>query len=110
MQMRTIELKQDTFQSGKAINIMFGTDVPKLVAMITRMLQSTLAKESHVSYEITELQPIELEQLEVRNKALRLAEEIELAESRRKRLEYLHSVTDGNGGQPAEDQAGARRR
>ncbi|XP_037723890.1 uncharacterized protein LOC119556099 isoform X1 [Drosophila subpulchrella] len=79
---------------GKAINIMFGTDVPKLVAMITRMLQSTLAKESHVSYEITELQPIELEQLEVRNKALRLAEEIELAESRRKRLEYLHSVTD----------------
>ncbi|XP_016936907.4 uncharacterized protein [Drosophila suzukii] len=80
--------------SGKAINIMFGTDVPKLVAMITRMLQSTLAKESHVSYEITELQPIELEQLEVRNKALRLAEEIELAESRRKRLEYLHSVTD----------------
>jgi len=94
MQMRTIELKQDTFQSGKAINIMFGTDVPKLVAMITRMLQSTLAKESHVSYEITELQPIELEQLEVRNKALRLAEEIELAESRRKRLEYLHSVTD----------------
>ncbi|XP_037723891.1 uncharacterized protein LOC119556099 isoform X2 [Drosophila subpulchrella] len=73
---------------------MFGTDVPKLVAMITRMLQSTLAKESHVSYEITELQPIELEQLEVRNKALRLAEEIELAESRRKRLEYLHSVTD----------------
>ncbi|XP_016949611.1 uncharacterized protein LOC108024241 [Drosophila biarmipes] len=79
---------------GKAINIMFGTDVPKLVAMITRMLQSTLAKESHVSYEVTELQPIELEQLEVRNKALRLAEEIELAESRRKRLEYLHSVTD----------------
>ncbi|XP_052855535.1 uncharacterized protein LOC128264195 [Drosophila gunungcola] len=80
--------------NGKAINIMFGTDVPKLVVMITRMLQSTLAKESHVSYEITELQPIELEQLEVRNKALRLAEEIELAESRRKRLEYLHSVTD----------------
>lgn len=30
----------------------------------------------------------------MRNKALRLAEEIELAESRRKRLEYLHSVTD----------------
>ncbi|XP_017110915.1 uncharacterized protein LOC108134913 [Drosophila elegans] len=80
--------------NGKAINIMFGTDVPKLVVMITRMLQSTLAKESHVSYEITELQPIELEQLEVRNRALRLAEEIELAESRRKRLEYLHSVTD----------------
>ncbi|XP_033171104.1 uncharacterized protein LOC117148037 [Drosophila mauritiana] len=80
--------------SGKAINIMFGTDVPKLVAMITRMLQSTMAKETHLSYEITELQPIELEQLEVRNKALRLAEEIELAESRRKRLEYLHSVTD----------------
>ncbi|XP_016976799.1 uncharacterized protein LOC108042843 isoform X1 [Drosophila rhopaloa] len=80
--------------NGKAINIMFGTDVPKLVVMITRMLQSTMAKESHVSYEITELQPIELEQQEVRNKALRLAEEIELAESRRKRLEYLHSVTD----------------
>ncbi|KAH8235905.1 hypothetical protein KR032_010607 [Drosophila birchii] len=80
--------------SGKAINIMFGTDVPKLVAMITRMLQSTMAKESHVSYEITELQPIELQQLEVRNRALRVAEEIELAESRRKRVEYLRSVTD----------------
>ncbi|KAH8287667.1 hypothetical protein KR054_011342 [Drosophila jambulina] len=80
--------------SGKAINIMFGTDVPKLVAMITRMLQSTMAKETHVSYEITELQPIELQQLEVRNRALRVAEEIELAESRRKRVEYLRSVTD----------------
>ncbi|EDX02111.1 uncharacterized protein LOC6525165 [Drosophila yakuba] len=80
--------------NGKAINIMFGTDVPKLVAMITRLLQSTMARESHLSYEVTELQPMELEQLEVRNKALRLAEEIELAESRRKRLEYLHSVTD----------------
>ncbi|XP_070144105.1 uncharacterized protein [Drosophila kikkawai] len=80
--------------NGKAINIMFGTDVPKLVAMITRMLQSTMAKESHVSYEITELQPIELQQLEVRNRALRVAEEIELAESRRKRVEYLRSVTD----------------
>ncbi|KAH8373845.1 hypothetical protein KR200_008212 [Drosophila serrata] len=80
--------------NGKAINIMFGTDVPKLVAMITRMLQSTMAKESHVSYEITELQPIELQQLEVRNRALQVAEEIELAESRRKRVEYLRSVTD----------------
>ncbi|KAH8318377.1 hypothetical protein KR074_000446 [Drosophila pseudoananassae] len=80
--------------NGKAINIMFGTDVPKLVAMITRMLQSTMAKESHFGYEITELQPIELEQQEERNKALRLAQEIELAESRRKRVEYLSSVTD----------------
>ncbi|XP_017055810.1 uncharacterized protein LOC108097790 [Drosophila ficusphila] len=80
--------------NGKAINIMFGTDVPKLVALITKLLQSTMAKESHFGYEITELQPIELQQQEVRNKALRLAEEIELAESRRKRLEYLHSVTD----------------
>ncbi|KAH8421533.1 hypothetical protein KR009_012139 [Drosophila setifemur] len=79
---------------GKAINIMFGTDVPKLVAMITGMLRSTMAKESHFGYEITELQPIELEQQEVRNKALRICEEIELAECRRKRVEYLRSVTD----------------
>ncbi|XP_022219539.1 thioredoxin domain-containing protein 3 isoform X2 [Drosophila obscura] len=79
---------------GKAINIMFGTDVPKLVAIITKMLQSTMAKEVHQSYEITELQPIELEQQEVKNKALRLAENIELEECKRKRLEYLKSVTD----------------
>ncbi|KAH8298613.1 hypothetical protein KR018_010857 [Drosophila ironensis] len=80
--------------NGKAINIMFGTDVPKLVTVITRLLQSTMAKETHLGYEITELQPIELEQLEERNKALRLSEEIELSESRRKRMEYLSSVTD----------------
>ncbi|XP_026849665.1 uncharacterized protein LOC6602900 [Drosophila persimilis] len=73
---------------------MFGTDVPKLVAIITKMLQSTIAKEAHHCYEITELQPIELEQQEVKNKALRLAEDIELQECKRKRLEYLKSVTD----------------
>ncbi|BFG01043.1 uncharacterized protein DMAD_00890 [Drosophila madeirensis] len=80
--------------NGKAINIMFGTDVPKLVAIITKMLQSTMAKEVHQCYEITELQPIELEQQEVTNKALRLAEHIELEECKRKRLEHLKSVTD----------------
>lgn len=73
---------------------MFGTDVPKLVAMITRELELTLAKEPHVFYEITELQPIELEQLRVKNEALQLAERIELEESKRKRIEYLRYVTD----------------
>lgn len=82
------------WQNGKAINIMFGTDVPKLVAMITRQLQQTMAKEQHECYEITELQPIELEQLRIRNEALQLAERIELEESKKKRIEYLMSVTD----------------
>ncbi|KAH8396335.1 hypothetical protein KR222_008646 [Zaprionus bogoriensis] len=80
--------------NGKAINIMFGTDVPKLVAMITRELQQTIAKEPHECYEITELQPIELEQLRVKNEALALAERIELEESKKKRIEYLRYVTD----------------
>jgi len=73
---------------------MFGTDVPKLVAMITRELELTIAKEPHESYEITELQPIELEQLQVKNEALQLAEKIELEESKKKRIEYLKYVTD----------------
>ncbi|XP_030569471.1 uncharacterized protein LOC115768896 [Drosophila novamexicana] len=80
--------------NGKAINIMFGTDVPKLVAMITRELESTLAKEPHQTYEITELQPIELEHLRIKNEALELAAKIELEESKRKRIEYLRFVTD----------------
>ncbi|KAL7744514.1 hypothetical protein ACLKA6_017038 [Drosophila palustris] len=92
-----LELGGDNLQlaiNGKAINIMFGTDVPKLVAMITRELELTLAKEPHVFYEITELQPIELEQLRVKNEAIQLAEKIELEESKRKRIEYLKYVTD----------------
>ncbi|XP_034109468.1 uncharacterized protein LOC117571431 [Drosophila albomicans] len=80
--------------NGKAINIMFGTDVPKLVAMITRELELTIAKEPHECYEITELQPIELEQLKIKNEALQLAEKIELEESKKKRIEYLKYVTD----------------
>lgn len=73
---------------------MFGTDVPKLVSMITRELQQTIEKEPHECYEITELQPIELEQLRIKNEALQLAERIELEESKKKRIEYLMSVTD----------------
>lgn len=73
---------------------MFGTDVPKLVSMITRELQSTIAREPHQTYEITELQPIELEQLRIRNEALEQAAKIELEECRRKRIEYLRYVTD----------------
>ncbi|KAH8386995.1 hypothetical protein KR093_003958 [Drosophila rubida] len=80
--------------NGKAINIMFGTDVPKLVAMITRELELTIAKEPHECFEITELQPIELEQLKVKNEALQLAEQIELEECKKKRIEYLKYVTD----------------
>ncbi|XP_030375637.1 uncharacterized protein LOC115624926 [Scaptodrosophila lebanonensis] len=80
--------------NGKAINIMFGCQVPKLVELITKELQSTLAQEPHQTYEITELQPIELEQLRIKNKALELAEKIEQEESQRKRIEYLKFVTD----------------
>ncbi|XP_017963696.1 uncharacterized protein LOC108656212 [Drosophila navojoa] len=80
--------------NGKAINIMFGTDVPKLVAMITRELEATIAREPHQTYEITELQPIELEQLRIRNEALEQAAKIEEEECRRKRIEYLRYVTD----------------
>ncbi|XP_032593876.1 uncharacterized protein LOC6564596 isoform X2 [Drosophila grimshawi] len=80
--------------NGKAINIMFGTDVPKLVALITRELESTIAKEPHETFEITELQPIELEQLRIKNEALELAAKIELEESKKKRIEYLRYVTD----------------
>lgn len=73
---------------------MFGTDVPKLVSMITRELEATIAREPHQTYEITELQPIELEQLRIRNEALEQAAKIEEEECRRKRIEYLRYVTD----------------
>ncbi|EDW81918.1 uncharacterized protein Dwil_GK25405 [Drosophila willistoni] len=82
--------------NGKAINIMFGTDVPKLVAMITKTLASTMAKETqhYHFYEITELQPIELEQQRIKNLELRRAEVIEEDEAKKKRIEYLRFVTD----------------
>uniref|UniRef100_T1GUM7 DUF4746 domain-containing protein n=1 Tax=Megaselia scalaris TaxID=36166 RepID=T1GUM7_MEGSC len=76
----------------KAIGLMFGTNVPELMAMIAKEL--TLLNKEHVTYEITELQPEEVARLEVIKAAQAEAARIEHEEEENKRRAYLIHVTD----------------
>ncbi|KAM7355203.1 uncharacterized protein ACRADG_001359 [Cochliomyia hominivorax] len=80
---------------GKAINLMFGTDVPRLMKLIT--LELTRLKEgitSRPTYEISEPQPEELARLKVKEDAEAEALRIETADRDKKRMAYLTYVTD----------------
>ncbi|KNC34991.1 hypothetical protein FF38_12290 [Lucilia cuprina] len=80
---------------GKAINLMFGTDVPRLMKLIT--LELTRLKEgikSRPVYNIDEYQPEEVARRKVKEDAEALALQIETADREKKRLAYLTYVTD----------------
>ncbi|XP_065361052.1 thioredoxin domain-containing protein 3 homolog [Calliphora vicina] len=80
---------------GKAINLMFGTDVPRLMKLIT--LELTRLKEgikSRPIYDIDEYQPEEVARRKVKEDAEAQAQRIETADRDKKRLAYLTYVTD----------------
>lgn len=74
---------------------MFGTDVPRLMKLIT--LELTRLKEginTRPTYEISEYQPEELARLKVKEDAEAAALRIETADREKKRMAYLTYVTD----------------
>ncbi|KAH8408879.1 hypothetical protein KR009_002974 [Drosophila setifemur] len=80
---------------GRAVNIMFGSDVPKLVGLLTKELEKTLQKTSRQAfYRMDELQPIELEQQRIKMEAIERAERIEREAKYKKLVDYLTQVTD----------------
>ncbi|SPP88758.1 blast:Thioredoxin domain-containing protein 3 homolog [Drosophila guanche] len=80
---------------GRAVNIMFGTDVPKLMAMLNKELEKTLQKAPRpVTYAVNELQPIEVEQLRVKTEIKERVQRIEREAKHKKQTDYLTFVTD----------------
>ncbi|XP_022208475.2 actin cytoskeleton-regulatory complex protein PAN1 [Drosophila obscura] len=80
---------------GKAVNIMFGTDVPKLIALLNKELEKTMQKAARtISYAVDELQPIEVEQLRVKTESTERVERIEREAKQKKQMDYLTYVTD----------------
>ncbi|XP_039500049.1 fibrous sheath CABYR-binding protein isoform X1 [Drosophila santomea] len=80
---------------GRAVNLMFGSDVPKLVAVLIKELEKTTQKASRqVSYRLDELQPIEVEQQRIKMEAIERAEKAEREIKHKKQMDYLTQVTD----------------
>ncbi|EDV34788.1 uncharacterized protein Dana_GF19302 [Drosophila ananassae] len=80
---------------GRAVNIMFGTDVPKLLNLLTRELEKTLQKTTRQAfYRLDELQPIEVEQQRIKMEAIERAERIEREAKHKKQVDYLTQVTE----------------
>ncbi|KAH8304238.1 hypothetical protein KR059_004672, partial [Drosophila kikkawai] len=79
---------------GKAVNIMFGSDVPKLVAMVTKELEKLIQKTPRTYYRLDELQPIEVEQQRLKKEAIERAERAEWEIRHKKQVDYLTVVTD----------------
>ncbi|XP_034481842.1 uncharacterized protein LOC117787420 isoform X2 [Drosophila innubila] len=79
---------------GKAVSIFYGSDAPKLVAVIIRELEKTLQNASRPTYQIGDLQPIEAEVLRIKTEAIKKAERIEHEKQEKKRIDYLNRCTD----------------
>lgn len=76
------------------MGIFTGSDSPKLYHIIARELEKTLSNTSRPNYGIADLQPVEAEQLRIKNNAIQMAERIETEKQHKKRLDYLNYCTD----------------
>ncbi|KAH8366636.1 hypothetical protein KR084_008787 [Drosophila pseudotakahashii] len=80
---------------GKAVNLLFGSDVPKLVGLLTKELEKVVQRQARqVTYRMDELQPIEVEQQRIKMEAIERAERIEREIKHKKQVDYLTQVTD----------------
>lgn len=85
---------------GKLVNSAFGSNVPDLMALITKELdteretQKDPTATNRIYYELTELTPIELVRYNAKLKIQQETEEIERNAAIRQRQEYLTFVTD----------------
>ncbi|XP_061394933.1 uncharacterized protein LOC133330513 [Musca vetustissima] len=79
--------------NGKAVNIMFGSDTPKLMSLILEEL-ANLGNTKRPSYDIWEYQPEEEIRRRAKEHILAEAQRIEFEAREKKRLEYLTHVTD----------------
>ncbi|XP_055854560.1 uncharacterized protein LOC129918196 [Episyrphus balteatus] len=77
----------------KCVNLMFGTDVPRLMKLISDELNN-IGNTKRTFYDITELQPEEQARRDVIEKAAAEALRKEVEEAKREKLEYLTFVTD----------------
>ncbi|XP_039152633.1 fibrous sheath CABYR-binding protein [Drosophila simulans] len=80
---------------GRAVNLLFGSDVPKLVGLLMKELEKTTQKASRPgTYRLDELQPIEVEQQRIKMEAIERAERAEREIKHKKQIDYLTHVTD----------------
>ncbi|XP_017055519.1 fibrous sheath CABYR-binding protein [Drosophila ficusphila] len=80
---------------GKAVGLMFGSDVPKLIGLISRELEKTVSKAPRPAvYRLDELQPLEVEQQRIKMEAIERAERAEREIKHKKQVDYLTQVTD----------------
>ncbi|XP_055529749.1 uncharacterized protein LOC129721329 isoform X2 [Wyeomyia smithii] len=83
---------------GKIVNLMFGTNVPKLINLITEELDIELKTRAgeveRKYYELHELTPEEQERKDARQAIEKEAERIEWEASIKKRRDYIIYVTD----------------
>ncbi|KAH8301017.1 hypothetical protein KR044_011483 [Drosophila immigrans] len=80
--------------NGRAVNLFFGTDAPKLVDLIVKELEKASSNAPRTTYQIGELQPIEAESLRIKTEAIQRAERIESEKQQKKRVDYLNHCTD----------------
>uniref|UniRef100_A0A1I8N7U1 Thioredoxin n=1 Tax=Musca domestica TaxID=7370 RepID=A0A1I8N7U1_MUSDO len=79
--------------NGKAVNIMFGSDTPKLMNLILEEL-ANLGNVKRPTYDITDYQPEEEIRRRAKEDVIAEAQRIEYEAKEKKRLEYLEHVTD----------------
>ncbi|EDW65737.1 fibrous sheath CABYR-binding protein [Drosophila virilis] len=80
--------------NGRAVNIFYGSDAPKLVSVILKELEKALQNVSRPTYGIADLQPVEAEALKVKMEAIEKAERIEREKQHKKKIDYLNHCTD----------------
>uniref|UniRef100_A0A1I8PLU9 DUF4746 domain-containing protein n=1 Tax=Stomoxys calcitrans TaxID=35570 RepID=A0A1I8PLU9_STOCA len=79
--------------NGKAINIMFGSDAPKLLSLIQAELNDLVNKKRDF-YDISEYQPVEEIVRQAKENVIRATERQQFEAKEKKRLDYLNQVTD----------------